>query len=151
MQARVPAGAVRAVFFDQVRALAEPPVIFGVVAGRFGDIVIEVEEHLIADNFLFVDFGIFADRFADQRVGILTLPFVLQIPGHVIYSSAGISDVFIIRANPFGQHHRGALYAVAKPGDLYLAFVLHGAAEHSHWVGIVEHGGVGAVDAPCRE
>ncbi len=54
--AGVPAGAVRAILLDQVGAFAEPPVVLGVVPARFGHVVIEVKEHLVADDLLVVDF-----------------------------------------------------------------------------------------------
>ena len=63
----IPAGAVGAVLLDQVRAFAEPPVVLGVVPAGLGDVVVEVQEHLVAHLFFVVDLLVFRDRLADQR------------------------------------------------------------------------------------
>ena len=70
--ARIPARAVHAVFLDQVGALAEPPVVFRVVAAGFGDVLAQRKKHLVADDLLVVDLGALGDGAMDQRIGILS-------------------------------------------------------------------------------
>ncbi len=75
--AGVPAGAVRAVLLDQVGALAEPPVVLRVVPAGLGDVIVQVQEHLVAHLLLVIDLLVGLDRLADRRVGVLSVPLVL--------------------------------------------------------------------------
>ena len=89
----IPAGAVGAIFLDQVGALAEPPVVLRVVTARLGDIAIQVEEHLVAHDLFVVDFGALGNRLADQWVGILAFPLIVEIPGHVVDAGTGVGNL----------------------------------------------------------
>ncbi len=66
----IPACTVEAVLFDQVGALAEPPVVFGIMPARLGHILAKCQVHFIADDLLFIDSFIFSDRFMDTWIGI---------------------------------------------------------------------------------
>ena len=57
--AGIPAGAVGAVFFDQVGALAEPCAIFTVVTAGLGGVIVQMAEHFVAYLLLVPDFVVF--------------------------------------------------------------------------------------------
>ena len=139
MDTGIPTSTVRAVLFDQVGAFAEPGVVLRVVPARFGHVIIEVEEHLVAHNFFVVDFWALGDGFANQRDGVLALPVVFDIPGHVIDAGADVIDFFVRCAYPLREHLRCPLDTVTEPRDGNLGLVLHSTTEHRHGVCVVEH------------
>ena len=140
VHARIPARAVGAVFFDQVRALAEPGVVLRVMPARLGDVIAERQVHLVAHELLVVDFGRLADRLVDQGVGVLAVQLEIEVPGLVIDAGAGVGHIVVARPDPAGQHAGGALHAVAQAGQAQIGLAGHGAAEHRHRVGVVQHG-----------
>jgi len=143
--AGVPAGAMRAVFFDQVGALAEPPVVLRVVPARLGHVVAERQVHLVADDLLVVDLRAFGDGLVDERIGVLAVPLVFDVPGLVVDASAGVMDLVRCRPDPLRQHHGRALDRVAETRDRDVGLPLECAAQHGHRVGVVEQDGVRAV------
>ena len=139
VDARIPAGAVGAILLDEVRALSEPGVVFAIVAGGFGGVIAQREVHLVAHDFLVVDGFLFGNGLQDHRVGVLALPEELRVERLVVDARAGVTDVLHVRADPLGQHRRGALHAVAQAaGDEMGKLALHGAAQHRHGVGVVQ-------------
>ena len=149
--ARVPAGAVQAVLFDEVGALAEPGIVFAVVARRLGHIIAQRQEHFVAHDFLVVHFRPLGDGLADERIRVLAIDAEIQIEGLVVDARAGVRHVFVLRADPLGQHGSGALHAVAQAaGHDVRIRALYGAAKHGHGVGIVEVHGAGAIAVDIR-
>ena len=86
----IPAGGMRAVFFDQVGTLAEPPVVFGVVPARFGHIVTQCQIYFVGDRLLVVNGLVFGDGLVDERIGVLAIDLVFKIPGLVVDACADI-------------------------------------------------------------
>ena len=79
----------------------------------------------------------------DQGIGILALPQVLLVPGHVVDSGTGVLHVRHVGANPPGQHLGRALDAVAQTGELDIRFLGQRLADHGHRIGVVQHDGTG--------
>ena len=111
--AGIPAGAVCAIFFYQVGALAEPRIVFRVVPARLSDILSNREIHFIADDLFIVNFGSLGDGFVDQRIRIHPVPFVFEIPCLMVDSRANVINFTERRADPFRKPHRRTLYGVA--------------------------------------
>ena len=86
-------------------------------------------EQLVTDDFFVIDFGIL-HSLINQRVGILTLPFIFDIPGEMVYAGAGIGNLIVWCADPVGQHCGCALYTMAKPREPDERFALHCATQH---------------------
>ena len=135
MHTRIPTRTMGAIFFDQFGTFAEPPVILGVVAARLGDIVVEVEEHLVAHDLFIVNLWVFGHRLANKGVRILAMPLKLEIPGHVIDASTSIRDLVHGSADPAGQHGRCALNAVTQAGEADAGLPLR--ARQSMAIGLV--------------
>ena len=145
MFARIPAHTGQTELFDQVRPFPEPRHIFAVVSAGFCHIVVQCQEHFIADQFALVNIFLLCDGFPDQRVGIFPLPLILEVKRLMIDSGAGVGDVIHISADPFCQHVCGPLNGVAETGNLEVGVCfLHPAAQHRHGVGVVQHNGIGA-------
>ena len=139
-----------AVFLDQVGTLAEPCVVFGVVAAGFGNIVAQVNEHLIAYPFTVINLRIL-DHFLQSGVQIHAVVFQLQIKCLMIDTGAGIDQLIIGNLQPIRQHMGSALNTVAQTGDVHVGILLHGVAQHGHGVGIVQEHRPGTVgfDVPA--
>ena len=99
---------------------------------------------LIAHLLLIIDLRA-RDRIADERVGILTLPAVIQIPGHVVDTRTCIANLLDWRTNPARQHLGRALHRVAQPHQRDMRLVLDRPAQQHHGVGVVQHWCAGAV------
>ncbi len=110
-----------------------------------GDVLAQCQIHLVADDLFVVDFGPLGDGLVDQRIGILAVPLVFEIPGLMVDARAQVIDLVEGRADPFGQHHGGALHGMAKAGDRDEGLPLQGGAQHGHRVGVIEQDGVRAV------
>jgi len=78
--ARIPISAMRAIFLDEIGALAEPWIIFRVMSARLGDILSERKIHFIAHRFGVIDLGAISDCFVNEWIRILAVPFVFEIP-----------------------------------------------------------------------
>ena len=111
--AGIPACAMRAIFFYQVGAFAEPRIIFRVVSTRLSDILSNREIHLIADHLFIVNFGSPGYGFVDQWIGVHSVPFVFEIPRLMINPCTNVINFMERRTDPFGQHHCRALHGVA--------------------------------------
>ncbi len=83
------------------------------MTARLGDIMIEMQEHFVADLLFIINFGPLGDRLADQWIRILALPLILEVPGHVVYPGTGIRDLVHRRSDPAGEHLGGSLDAMA--------------------------------------
>ena len=88
---------------------------FSISSAGLGDVVVQVQEHLVADDLLVVDLGL-QQRLADQWVSVLPIPIELEIPGQVVDARAGVGDFTEGRADPTGQHHGRPLHAVTQAG-----------------------------------
>lgn len=140
----------RAVPADKIRSFPEPPVVLGIVAARLGDVVPQVKEHLVPDEFLPVNLPIRRDLFSEVRNDILPVPFERDIPRLMVEPRADVGDLAHRRADPPGQHSRRPLDAVAKSRDPHVRRALHGPAKHGHRVGVIQKQGVRAepLDVP---
>ena len=137
---------MRAILLDQIRALSEPRAILAVVAGGLGYVIAQRKEHLVAHKLFIVDFRIFGNRLLDQRIRVLAVPQELGIERLMIDARAGVLDFVFRRADPLGQHARGALHAVAQTaGDELREPALNRAAQHRHGVGVVQINRVRAI------
>jgi len=64
----------------------------------------------------------------------------------MVYPCACVRNIFVFRANPMGEHTGGSLHTVAKAGNFQLwKLALHSAAQHCHWVCIIQEYRVGAI------
>ncbi len=143
--ARVPARARIAILFDQVGALAEPPVIFRVVPARLGDIFSEREIHLVADNLHVVDFFACGNGFMDLRVRVHAVDFEIEIPRLMVNTRAGVGDLIQPCADPPAEHLRRPLHGVAESRRRDKTLALNRAAQHRHRISVVEQGRLRAV------
>ena len=138
VRAGIPAGAVGAVFLNQVRSFSEPGHIFGVMARRLRYEILQMPEHLDADRFLGCHLRSF-DRFCQGGIHVPAVMLQLQIEGLVIDADTGIVEFAFFQAKPFPDHLRGALHAVAQTGDPDIRLPLEITDQHRHGIRVIQY------------
>jgi hypothetical protein len=105
---------MHAIFFDQVRTLAKPPVVLRIVPARLDNIIAQHQVHFIAHLLFVVNLGALRDRLVNEGVSVLALPFIFEIPGLMVDTRAGVIDLGVRRADPPGEHHCCALHGMTQ-------------------------------------
>ena len=132
----IPACAVGAVFFNQLRALPKPCHILRIVPRGLCIKISKLPEHLNPNGLLGGDL-LPLNGFVKIRVGVLSVCLQLQVKGLVIDAGAGILKLFVLGSQPLCQHSRSSLYAVAQPGNVHVRHGLQIAYQHSHGIGVI--------------